>query len=104
MKAGGAISVGAGSVIQNNLLADGDLILGPGSVFQREVRSRQRMRLCSGVRGFREQGPVDVWAAGELVLEEDVAIRGRVRSACRVLAIAAAPVNLKGAAAARAGQ
>ncbi len=104
VKAAGSISVGAGSVARGNLLAGGDLILGPGAVFQREVRSRQRIRFCAGVRGLRREGPVEVWAAGELVLEDGVTIRGSLSSGCRVVAGRAAVPAGGGAAAAGAGR
>ncbi len=87
VKTDGTLSVGAGSVAKGNLIAGGDLMLGPSCVFQGELRSRQMMRLASGVRGLREGGPVEGFAAGELVLEEGVGVWGELRSASAVVAV-----------------
>lgn len=92
--AAGTVAIGAGSVIRGSLAARGDVLVGTGCAFQRELRSNQMMRLATGVRGLSGEGPVEAWAAGEIEIEEDVVIRGRVRSGCAVAATAGvAPVS-----------
>lgn len=84
VKAGGSLRVGSGSLAQGNLLADGDVILEPGCIFQGNIHSRQMLRLSSGVRGLRPDGPVMVTSAGELAMEESVSVRGSLSSGARL--------------------
>ncbi len=82
------LSVGPGSLVIGDLQAGGDLHLGRGSIFQGDIESRQMVRLEFGVRGLRAGAPVQVFSAGELVLDQGVVVRGRVSSSCRVTAAA----------------
>lgn len=91
----GSLRLGEQSVARANLWAEGDLIVGAGCVLQGEVRSQQMLRLCAGVRVLRAGGPVSVLAAGELSIEEDVSVRGRIASSYRVLAVSAAAMGLR---------
>ena len=83
VKAGGALSIGDGTVVRGNLSAAGDLGIGVGCVFQGDIQGQQRVRLGSGVRGFRAGGPVAVDAAGGRlpvltgVAESSTALAGR---------------------------
>lgn len=83
-----ALYVGEGSLVRGRLTAGEDLVLEARCVFQDRIRSQRRIRLCSGVRGFRAGGPVEVIAAGNLVVEDNVVIRGRLESGERVLSVA----------------
>lgn len=93
VKAGGALSVGNGTLVRGNLSAAGDLVIGAGCVFQGDIQGQQRVQLGSGVRGFRAGGPVAVGAAGELLLEENVTIRGSLESGSRILSVPAGTPN-----------
>jgi predicted acyltransferase (DUF342 family) len=86
--AGTALYVGEGSLIRGHLTGGEDLVLEAQSVFQGNVRSKGRIRLCSGVRGFRAGGPVEVTAGRNLVVEDGVVIRGRMESDERILSVA----------------
>lgn len=85
----GSANLGAETVTRGSVTAGGDLDLGPRCVFQGNLIARQMMHLSQGVRGLAEGRPVIARATGEVVLEEDVAVRGRLSSGCRVVALAA---------------
>ena len=84
VRAGSALYIGEHSLSKANLSADGDLVLETAAVFQGDLHSRQRIRLCTGVRGLRSSGPVEVKAAGTLLVEEGVIVRGHLVSSDRV--------------------
>jgi hypothetical protein len=58
LKAKGSIHIGASSVARANVVADGDLLLGPGCLFQGLLSARGALRLSHGVRGMSEGAPV----------------------------------------------
>jgi hypothetical protein len=85
----GTLALGDDSVALGNLSAGGDLILGRRCIFQGDLLSDQLLRLGAGARGVGRGRPVKVASAGELAMEEDVAVRGRLTSNCRVVSEAA---------------
>ena len=86
VKSSGRLTLGENSVANRDLVSGGDVVLETGCIFRSEVRSSQMMRLCAGVRGLGEGKPAKAVSAGELVLEENVSVRGRLISSCRVTA------------------
>jgi cytoskeletal protein CcmA (bactofilin family) len=86
--AGSTLNVGEDSVVRGHLKAGEDLVIEARSVFQGDVASQGRIRLCTGVRGFRAGGPVTVSAARNIVVEPGVLIKGQVDSGERVLTVA----------------
>ena len=87
VKSGGELSVGSRSVCKGVLTAAGDLVMGPGSVFQNHISSKQMVLLATGVHGLRADGPVDVHAGGNLLMEGDVLVRGRLQSNSQVITV-----------------
>ncbi len=84
----GSILLGEETVARQRISTGGDLNLEPRCVFQGDLFARQMMRLASGTRGLSEGRPVTARAIGEMIVEEDVAVRGRLISSCRVIAMA----------------
>lgn len=80
IKCGGTLLVGAGSVVRGNLTARGEMTLGSDCLFEGSLRAGLALRLCSGVRGFRNGEPVEVSAAEKVTLEPNVVVRGHVAS------------------------
>jgi hypothetical protein len=84
----GSVQLGEETVARQRISAGGDLNLEPRCVFQGDLFARQMMRLASGARGLSEGRPVTAQANGEVIVEENVAVRGRLVSSCRVIALA----------------
>ncbi len=74
----GSARVGSGSLVGAALVVAGDLVLDADVIFQRSLAAGQTIRLRSGVRGFRENGPVTVDSGGSVMLEPNVVVRGRI--------------------------
>lgn len=81
VKSGASIRVGVGSICRGFLTARGDLTLDEHCVFEASLRAGLTLRLCSGVRGFRQGQPVEAASAQHLVLEPNVIVRGRLSAA-----------------------
>lgn len=86
LKCGGTIRVGAGSICRGNLISRGELTLEEECLFSGDIEAGTILRLCSGVRGFRESGPVQVSSRDRLLLEPNVVVRGQLRSEAAVRA------------------
>jgi len=84
VRAGSALYIGERSLVRGRLSANGDLVMEAGAIFQDKVTSKRRVRLCSGVRGFRSNDAVTVVAGGRLILEDRVVVRGTLSSGDRV--------------------
>jgi hypothetical protein len=95
LKADGWLRIGEDSVCLGNLVAGGQIHLGRGTRFHDVVHAGQTLQLCRGVRGCRDHGPVAVYAADWLLLEQNVAVRGKLASARQVVAVAAASAELE---------
>jgi hypothetical protein len=78
LSAGGSARIGAGSLVTGHAEAAGDLTVNAGVIFQSSLAAGQTVLLRSGVRGFRESGPVSVTSGGATLLEPDVVVRGRI--------------------------
>jgi hypothetical protein len=87
VKAHGDMEIGAASVVKGNLIAGGVLQLGPNTYFQGLLHAGGTMRLARGVRGLREKLPVAAYAAGDLIVESNVVVNGKLASARQVKAL-----------------
>ena len=85
VKAGGDITVGANSICGGHLTAAGELSLAANCLFSGDVSAGLSARLGSGVRGFRQGGPVRVSATARILLGPNVLVRGELRSPRQVL-------------------
>ncbi len=81
IKCGGSLHIGGGSVMRGNLTARGELTLDADCLFEGSLQAGLLLRLCSGVRGFRQGAPVEVSAAEKIILEPNVVVRGHVAGA-----------------------
>ena len=81
IKCGGTLHVGAASVVRGNLTARGELTLAADCLFEGSLSAGLALRLCGGVRGFRQGAPVEVSSAEKIILEPNVIVRGHVAGA-----------------------
>jgi len=79
VKATGDIQVGSGSVCKGSLVADGNIDIGPGTRFERAVYAAGTLKVRSGARG-EGPAPVAAFARSTVFLEDGILIRGRVSS------------------------
>lgn len=89
IKTGADLTIGTRSIANGQLTAKGNLTLGAGTWFSGDLRAELNMRLRSGVRGFRQGGPVHVECTGRIQLEPGALIRGSIKSAQTARACAA---------------
>jgi predicted acyltransferase (DUF342 family) len=82
-----SISIGAGSVCKGNVVAEGDLFLGPSSRFYGIVHAGKKLRLCAGVCGGDENLNVAAFAEETLTLEENVLVYGKLASGAGFVAV-----------------
>lgn len=87
VKAHGDVEIGAASVLKGNVISGGAMKLGPNTYFQGLLHAGGTMRLSRGVRGLREKIPVAAYAAGDLFVESNVVVNGKLASARHVTAI-----------------
>ncbi|MGH9673655.1 MAG: hypothetical protein ACRD44_10785, partial [Bryobacteraceae bacterium] len=80
LASGGSVRIGPASVCGRDVRANGDLVLESDVIFQGELDSERTIRLRSGVRGFRQDGPVLSRSKGSTLLEPNVVVRGRVEA------------------------
>ena len=78
--------IGAGSIARGNLIARGEMTIEQECLFSGDVNAGLALRLCSGVRGFREAGPVKVTSQDRLIIEPNVVVRGELRAETTVRA------------------
>lgn len=78
IKCGGTMRIGSGSVVRGDLTGRGEVTVEPDCLFEGAIRAGLLLRLCSGVRGFRQGEPVEVSAAERVILEPNVIVRGHV--------------------------
>jgi hypothetical protein len=93
LKASGSIFLGPACVIQGSLVADGHIFLANGCRFSKLVHAEKTLLLSRGARGFRPDGMVAAYAGECLNMETDVAVKGKVSSAGRVVVINPAAAN-----------
>ena len=86
LKATAEIRIGAASICRGKLISDRNIELGPGARFERVIYCAGELRLGNGVRG---EGPESVvaYAAGRLLLEDDVLVRGKLASGREVVCL-----------------
>ena len=97
VKAHGAITIGAASVVKGNLVAGKDMALKPNSYFQGLLHAGGALRLSRGVRGLRDKLPVAAYAAGVVTIESNVVVNGKLASGQRVVAVSTPVAWLEGA-------
>ena len=72
------IKLGARNRVYGNLVSEGSLDVGEGSFVEKNVAAGSDMRLCSGACVGRRDWLAAISAGGEIVLEENVAVHGKV--------------------------
>ncbi|MBS1984029.1 MAG: hypothetical protein JST16_07630, partial [Bdellovibrionales bacterium] len=60
LKCGGSLRIGAGTISRGNLISRGEVTLEEECLFSGDIEAGTYLRLCSGVRGFRDAGPVSL--------------------------------------------
>lgn len=85
IKATRDLSLGESCVANGNLVAGRDLALGPDCLFHGVVWAGGSLRLASGVRGNRQDGRVVAYAAGKVVVEDNVVVEGKISSGLTVV-------------------
>ena len=78
LKAEGDIAIGAESLVKGSLVAGGNLALFDGCVFEGMLHSAQDILLATGVRGLARPKPVAAYAAATLYAESNVAVEGKL--------------------------
>jgi predicted acyltransferase (DUF342 family) len=78
IKAKASIIVGERSLCKGNMIADGDISLGPWTRFHGVVWSGKELRINPGVRGGDDARKTAAYAADNLLLAEDVIVHGKV--------------------------
>lgn len=78
IKAEGGLTVGAESLVKGNLVAGGSLALFDGCVFEGLLHAGGDVLLATGVRGVARRGPVAAYATGTLFVESNVAVEGKL--------------------------
>jgi hypothetical protein len=78
VKCGGSLHIGGGSVARGKLTARGELTLDPDCLFEGSLSAGLGLRLSTGVRGFCQGAPVEVFSAERVILEPNVIVRGHV--------------------------
>ena len=81
----GRLHVGSNSVCRGNLIAGRDIHLGSGCRFAGLIHSDRSVQLGRGTRGFKDDGMVVAYAAEDLQVEKDVAIKGKLAAGGRVI-------------------
>ena len=89
LKADGSLQIGEGSVCHGNLVADGDIKMGRASRFSHIIHAGGTLRLGSGVLGFHESAMVVAYAVGHLFVANGVTVKGKLASGERVVALPA---------------
>jgi len=88
LKASGDLFIGAGSECKGNLISEKSLGVGPGVHFARIIHADGEILLCNGVRGESAKSPVAVDAGSWLYVEQGVIVRGKLSSGERVRVVA----------------
>jgi hypothetical protein len=88
LKASGDLFIGAGSECGGNLISEKSLGVGPGVHFARIIHADGEILLSDGVRGESAEGPVAVDAGSGLYVEQGVTVRGKLSSGERVRVVA----------------
>ena len=78
IKAEGDISIGPESLVKGNLIAGGSLALYDGCQFEGVLHAGQDLLLTTGVRGKARRQPVAAYAAATLYAESNVAVEGKL--------------------------
>ena len=88
LKASGDLFIGANSECKGNLVSEKSLGVGPGVHFGGIIHTDGEMLLSHGVRGESAEGPVAVDAGSWLYVEQGVTVRGKLASGERVRVVA----------------
>jgi hypothetical protein len=80
LKAGGDIQIGRGSIVNGVVSARGNLALAQHCLFSDDLSAGMKLRLGEGVRGFRQGAPVTVSAGASIQLDANVIVRGDLRA------------------------
>jgi hypothetical protein len=87
IKAEGELSVGPESLVLGNLTAGGRLALFDNCQFEGVLHAGADMLLATGVRGRARRHPVAAYATGQLYLETNVAVEGKLAAGGQVQAV-----------------
>lgn len=78
VKAGGDLRIGPGSLVEGNLVAGQRLEMGAGSQFEGVLHAGTNLLLERGVRGAARRQAVAAYATGDLFVETDVMVEGKL--------------------------
>lgn len=84
LKADGAIALGANSISRGSVVAGGEVRLAAGCRFLGVVHAGKTIRLDSSVTGGTKTAPVAAFATGSLLLECGVLVHGKLASGSRI--------------------
>jgi predicted acyltransferase (DUF342 family) len=87
LKSGGSISLAPFCTINGNLIAEKNIFAGSGCHFSGVINAGEDLLLSSGTRGSRPDGMVVAYAGGQLSVEGDVVIKGKLSAGRRVVVI-----------------
>jgi predicted acyltransferase (DUF342 family) len=96
LKADGRIAIGANSLCRGNVVAGGDISFGRSSRFLGVVHAGKTLRMSWGVRGGGEGMKVAAFAAGALLLADNVLVHGKVASDAQVTVAPVVPTGKPG--------
>jgi len=95
--ADGSLTIGANSVCRGNLISGKDVHLGARCKFSGLIHADGNVRLGQGTRGFKDDGMVVAYAGEVLEVERDVAVKGKLSAGGRVIVESAEAAEAGGA-------